>query len=284
MTSAAGSPTASAPKSSTPLSRPSVASRFRASRSPWIQTGGPDHGRRAERRLPLAFDPARYRWRLPASRWTHASPRRVWRAARLAHRAAVPVDVDRPQFVDEPRRGPRPPRVDPEVLRCGDVTRQPRAHGPAPGVPLARLPQRERHRYRERQMRSQPWQPLVLFERLGDRPVDPRQADRTCPLPAGRSRCPSRQARLAAGGAPPTRGNCLAISRDTRLASMSISPACIVTEERVRGIEPPFQAWEACVLPLNHTRVVQPLLAAEAQSSEPRPGRAPEPAASLADL
>jgi hypothetical protein len=26
--------------------------------------------------------------------------------------------------------------------------------------------------------------------------------------------------------------------------------------ERVRGIEPPFQAWEACVLPLNHTRVV----------------------------
>ena len=28
--------------------------------------------------------------------------------------------------------------------------------------------------------------------------------------------------------------------------------------ERVRGIEPPFQAWEACVLPLNHTRVVRP--------------------------
>src|SRR5204862_5083236 len=28
--------------------------------------------------------------------------------------------------------------------------------------------------------------------------------------------------------------------------------------ERVRGIEPPFQAWEACVLPLNHTRAVRP--------------------------
>jgi hypothetical protein len=28
--------------------------------------------------------------------------------------------------------------------------------------------------------------------------------------------------------------------------------------ERVRGIEPPFQAWEACVLPLNHTRVARP--------------------------
>ena len=24
--------------------------------------------------------------------------------------------------------------------------------------------------------------------------------------------------------------------------------------ERVRGIEPPLQAWEACVLPLNYTR------------------------------
>ena len=24
--------------------------------------------------------------------------------------------------------------------------------------------------------------------------------------------------------------------------------------ERVRGIEPPYQAWEACVLPLNYTR------------------------------
>src|SRR4249919_2621521 len=24
--------------------------------------------------------------------------------------------------------------------------------------------------------------------------------------------------------------------------------------ERARGIEPPFQAWEACVLPLNHAR------------------------------
>ena len=28
--------------------------------------------------------------------------------------------------------------------------------------------------------------------------------------------------------------------------------------ERVRGIEPPSQAWEAYVLPLNHTRVVPP--------------------------
>src|SRR5207237_8784812 len=26
--------------------------------------------------------------------------------------------------------------------------------------------------------------------------------------------------------------------------------------ERMRGIEPPSQAWEACVLPLNHIRVV----------------------------
>ena len=26
------------------------------------------------------------------------------------------------------------------------------------------------------------------------------------------------------------------------------------TEERVRGIEPPLKAWEAFVLPLNHTR------------------------------
>jgi hypothetical protein len=30
------------------------------------------------------------------------------------------------------------------------------------------------------------------------------------------------------------------------------------TMERVRGIEPPSQAWEAYVLPLNHTRVVPP--------------------------
>ena len=35
-------------------------------------------------------------------------------------------------------------------------------------------------------------------------------------------------------------------------------PASCRRSERVRGIEPPFQAWEACVLPLNHTRVVRP--------------------------
>ncbi len=28
----------------------------------------------------------------------------------------------------------------------------------------------------------------------------------------------------------------------------------LILVERVRGIEPPYQAWEACVLPLNYTR------------------------------
>ena len=44
--------------------------------------------------------------------------------------------------------------------------------------------------------------------------------------------------------------------------------------ERVRGIEPPFQAWEACVLPLNHARVVLPF-------GRP-PGRPPDSLAGLA--
>ena len=39
--------------------------------------------------------------------------------------------------------------------------------------------------------------------------------------------------------------------------------------ERVRGIEPPSRAWEACVLPLNHTRVGRPDGSGGAQSSEP---------------
>ena len=32
--------------------------------------------------------------------------------------------------------------------------------------------------------------------------------------------------------------------------------------ERVRGIEPPYAAWEAAVLPLNYTRVLSRLCAA----------------------
>jgi anthranilate phosphoribosyltransferase len=38
--------------------------------------------------------------------------------------------------------------------------------------------------------------------------------------------------------------------------------------ERVRGIEPPSQAWEAYVLPLNHTRVARPDERTDRQSSE----------------
>ena len=30
----------------------------------------------------------------------------------------------------------------------------------------------------------------------------------------------------------------------------------VYCEERVKGIEPSYQAWEACVLPLNYTRMV----------------------------
>jgi hypothetical protein len=41
-----------------------------------------------------------------------------------------------------------------------------------------------------------------------------------------------------------------------------------VCSERVRGIEPPFQAWEACVLPLNHTRTNRSPTATEAQCSD----------------
>src|SRR5947208_3398062 len=53
--------------------------------------------------------------------------------------------------------------------------------------------------------------------------------------------------------------------------------------ERVRGIEPPFQACEACVLPLNHTRVVRPRRAAGASLASSR-GRPQAPAASLPNL
>src|SRR5436309_2373608 len=53
--------------------------------------------------------------------------------------------------------------------------------------------------------------------------------------------------------------------------------------ERVRGIEPPFQAWEACVLPLNHTRVVRPRCAIGPSLATPR-GRPHAPAASLPSL
>src|SRR5262245_19234026 len=43
--------------------------------------------------------------------------------------------------------------------------------------------------------------------------------------------------------------------------------------ERARGIEPPFQAWEACVLPLNHARTSGPPRRT-AQCSEPTAARA----------
>ena len=46
--------------------------------------------------------------------------------------------------------------------------------------------------------------------------------------------------------------------------------------ERVRGIEPPFQAWEARVLPLNHTRVAPPG-AAKPQSRRALAGIQPRP-------
>ena len=40
------------------------------------------------------------------------------------------------------------------------------------------------------------------------------------------------------------------------LGAIAIPRVCAscLDSERVRGIEPPFQAWEACVLPLNHIR------------------------------
>ena len=44
--------------------------------------------------------------------------------------------------------------------------------------------------------------------------------------------------------------------------------------ERVRGIEPPFRAWEARVLPLNHTRVGPPPEAARRQCRPAPEGRA----------
>src|SRR4051812_18902184 len=44
-----------------------------------------------------------------------------------------------------------------------------------------------------------------------------------------------------------------AILRRVGAALMSAWRTPTGLSERVRGIEPPFQAWEACVLPLNHT-------------------------------
>ena len=47
-----------------------------------------------------------------------------------------------------------------------------------------------------------------------------------------------------------------------------------VAVERVRGIEPPSQAWEAYVLPLNHTRMRR-LESSKATPSGPGPHSGP---------
>src|SRR2546430_7157465 len=40
--------------------------------------------------------------------------------------------------------------------------------------------------------------------------------------------------------------------------------------ERMRGIEPPSQAWEACVLPLNHIRLRAQILATRGEMPQAR--------------
>src|SRR6478672_4384619 len=71
--------------------------------------------------------------------------------------------------------------------------------------------------------------------------------DRIGPLLHGSIRpgCPSSAGSREKGGAAEFDSYAQADAADRRIALRS---------ERVRGIEPPSQAWEACVLPLNHTR------------------------------
>ena len=38
-------------------------------------------------------------------------------------------------------------------------------------------------------------------------------------------------------------------------AGQASGQLCLVSMERVKGIEPSYEAWEAAVLPLNYTRV-----------------------------
>ena len=50
------------------------------------------------------------------------------------------------------------------------------------------------------------------------------------------------------------RGGATARVRDyfkTKIVAIDVKSA--TTMEQVRGIEPPYQAWEACVLPMNYT-------------------------------
>ena len=39
--------------------------------------------------------------------------------------------------------------------------------------------------------------------------------------------------------------------------------------ERVKGIEPSYEAWEAAVLPLNYTRIGNPLISNELSTQAP---------------
>ena len=49
----------------------------------------------------------------------------------------------------------------------------------------------------------------------------------------------------------------------TLLTGSSAAESCVVVDvERVKGIEPSYEAWEAAVLPLNYTRVSEAILGA----------------------
>src|SRR2546426_6890422 len=53
-------------------------------------------------------------------------------------------------------------------------------------------------------------------------------------------------------------------------AGESSRPLTWGSMERMRGIEPPSQAWEACVLPLNHIRLRAQILATRGETPQAR--------------
>ncbi len=99
---------------------------------------------------------------------------REWCASTTARTRRCTGRVDVAQRVHE--RGETDGRLLQIVDRAvGVLARQPLVDGPCEGIALGRMPHRQLHRNRERQVRRESRQPLRLLRRLGGGPPDARQ-------------------------------------------------------------------------------------------------------------
>ncbi len=172
--SQAGSPTPRQPKSMTALSRPSTHNRFPASRSPWIQIGGPSQASAcsalshaaataAVSTIPCSCSIA---VRVGASRRSSGTPRPAGGPSfgSICCNAAMNCATS---VASEPASS--------DVADIRVLAVQPDLHRPVPGIALGRLALCEHGGYRDRQERSEHRQPPLLEVDLAGRPLDARQ-------------------------------------------------------------------------------------------------------------